>query len=212
MENNEAPTPYIKCQFKNKLIEFKPYQLKFENDFYNLLIELYSDNNIYFKLRNSNNFPFSYYTNKFGYEEITKLFLLNKDHYGDLTKVFKFFDIALSKNKINLEYDKNNDKMILKSKRLLDFDEIECKLELNKDNLSNEELFKIIFEQLNNIKNNKNENDSRNEKEEKIKELISKNIENENKIKHLENKIKNLEDLINIMNNKEHIIKKLRKI
>ena len=80
--------------------------------------------------------------------------------------------------------------------KTLDFDEIECRLALNKNRIENDDIFNMLINEINEIKNKKTEN-----KETKdnniINELINKNKEYENKIKFLEDKIKILENEIN---------------
>ena len=55
METVEAPTPFFIQDYQFKLIESKKYELKIGEEIYSLLLEIYSDNNIYFKLRKTNN-------------------------------------------------------------------------------------------------------------------------------------------------------------
>ena len=52
-----------------------------------MIVERYSDENIYFKLRKSSNLSLYQYENKYNYDEITKLFILHKEYYQDLSKV-----------------------------------------------------------------------------------------------------------------------------
>ena len=83
--------------------------------------------------------------------------------------------------------------LILKKEK--DVNEVEGKLELNKNKIENDEMFNILINEINEIKNNKKENNDN-----IINELINKN-------KEYENKIKLLEDKINIL---EHEIKKFK--
>ena len=193
MENIEAPMPYNTPNFQLKLIESKKYELKYKEDIYSLLIERYSDDNIFFKLRKSNNLSIYNYMNKYNYNDITRLFLLQKEYYENLSKVFQFFDLALINKKIKLEYnnDKNIMELILNKK--LDFDEVECKLVLNKNKIENDEMFIMLINEINEMKNNKSEKQDNNNI---INELINKNKEYENKFKILEDKIKKLEEQI----------------
>ena len=200
MEPNEAPTPFKILNNQEKLIQSKIFELKCEEQNYCLLLEIYSDNNIYFKLRESNKLSLYYYLNKYNYEDITKYFLLQKEHYTDLKKVFNFFDLALSKKKINLELDKKKKVMILKLKKIIDFDEIECKIELKETKIQSDEMFNLLIDEINDIKSNKKENKEDNNI---ISELINKNKENENHIKTLEDKLKQFEDELKIY--KEYI-------
>ena len=64
-----------------------------------------------------------------------KAFLLIKDYYNNINKIFTFLDISLTKNKIRLLYDKDKTIIKLKLKKQLDYDEINCflYLKLNKE-------------------------------------------------------------------------------
>ena len=124
----------------------------------NMLVERYSDENIYFKLRKSNNLSLFHFMNKCDYNDITKRFLLQKEYYKDLSKVFQFFDLSLTKNKIKLEFNKVKNTMELKLNKVLDFDEVECKLELNQKKIEKDEMSIILINEINEIKNKKEEN------------------------------------------------------
>ena len=193
MENIEAPVPYETPGFLLKLLESKKYELKYKDDIYSLLVERYSDENIYFKLRKSNNLSMYHYMKKYNYDEITKHFLLHKEYYQDLSKVLQFFDVAFSKNKIKLEFNKDKSIIELIVKKILDYDEIECKLELIQKKIERDEMFSILIDEINEMKNKKEVNKDNNNI---INELIKKNKEYENKIKFLEDKIQILEDEI----------------
>ena len=186
MESSDAPTPFLIQKNQFKIIESKKYELKYENEEFSLLMEIYSDDNIYFKLRKSKNLSLYEYSNKHNYNEITKLFLLQKEHYKDLSKIFHFFDLAFTRKKIKLEYNKEKNVMLLKLNKILDFDEIECKLELNENKIQKDEMFNLLIDEINEIKNNKAGNKDNTDI---VNELIKKNQEYENRIKILEDKI-----------------------
>lgn len=195
MGNIEAPTSFKpQKDIIMRLTESKSYELNCNKEIYSLLIELYSDDNIYFKLRKSKDISLHYYMNKCTYEEITKLFLLQKEHYTNLTKVFHFFDMALAKKKINLEYNQKMNLMLLKLNKTLDFDAIECKLELKENKIAQDEMYNVLIEEINDLKNNKKENKENNEE---MNEIIKKNKEYEKRIANLEDKIKLFEEEIN---------------
>ena len=207
-DNNEAPTPYPNLNIQSQaLLESKKYKFKLEEDSYSLLMEITSDNSIKFNLINIKNISLYNYINEYTYDRITDLFILHKEHYKDINKVFQFFDKAITNDKIKLNYDKNNHKMILSLKRIVDFDEIESKLILNENKIPNDDMINYLIKEMNKIKNENKEKEKKNE--EIIKELKEKNIENENKTKNLEEKIKILEDEINkykdIINKKENL-------
>ena len=80
----------ILCETENyqpELIESKKYKLNYKEDIYSLLIERYSDDNIGFKISQSNNISLHYYKNKYNYTEITKLFLLQKKYLNFLMQL-----------------------------------------------------------------------------------------------------------------------------
>jgi len=76
MENIEELVQYETPGFLLQLLESKKYELKYKDDIYSLLVERFSDENIYFKLRKSNNLSLYHYMNKYNYDEIVKHFLL----------------------------------------------------------------------------------------------------------------------------------------
>ena len=175
-----------------ELLDSKRYELKYKEDIYSLLIERSSDDYIHFQLRKSNNISMYHYINKYKYNDIIKILSLQNEYQKDSSKVFQFFDSAVKNEKIKLEYnnyDKNRMELILKKEK--DVNEIEGKLELNKNKIENDEMFNILINEINEIKNNKKEN-----KDNIINELINKNKEYENKIKLLEDKINILENEI----------------
>ena len=84
----------------HKLINSKNYVLIYEQVHYSLIIELYSNDNLYFKLKKPNNLSFYYYVAKYNYNDITNLFLLQKEYYNDINKVLNFIDTALIKKEL----------------------------------------------------------------------------------------------------------------
>ena len=210
----EAPNAFTPI---NHLKERKEYELKLNEDIYRLTLEYSLDGNIYFKIRQINNLSFYYYKNSFNYEEITKKLSLLKDHYDDTSKIIKFIDTAMTKNKFKLRFNENSKKMELYLKRVLDFDEIECFLYLEEQKLTNEEMLKILFDEIKDIKmkglsnNNFNKNDDYNnllkqnqlnidyikDLEEKIKTIIKEKHEMKEEINTLKEENKRLIELIN---------------
>jgi len=179
-----------------ELLDSKRYELKYKEDIYSLLIERSSDDYIHFQLRKSNNISMCHYINKYKYNDIIKILSLQNEYQKDSSKVFQFFDSAAKNEKIKLEYNnynKNIMELILKKEK--DVNEIEGKLELNKNKIESDEMFNILINEINEIKNNKKDN-----KDNIINGLINKN-------KEFENKIKLLEDKINIL---EHEIKQFK--
>ena len=91
--------------------EIKENELKLNNDIYKLTLEHTFDEKIFMKIRQTSNLSFYIYKNNFNYEEITKNLSLLKDHYNDTSKVIKFIDIAMNKNKFKLRLNENSKKM-----------------------------------------------------------------------------------------------------
>ena len=92
----------LETKMPRRLIESKKYELKYEEDVYSLFIKLYSDETICFKLRKENSLALNQYGNIFNYDKMTTLFLLQKEFYDNMDKIFNFIDIALNEKKINL--------------------------------------------------------------------------------------------------------------
>ena len=136
-----------------ELLHSKRYELKYKEDIYSLLIERYSDDYILFELRKSNGISLYHYITKYKFNDIIKRLSLKKEYQQDSSKVFKFFDSALTNKKIQLEYNnyKNIMELILKKEKNLN--EVEGKLELNKNKIENEEMFNILINEKNEIKN-----------------------------------------------------------
>ena len=139
----------------SELLDSKKYELKYKEDIYSLLIERSSDDYIHFQLRKSNNISMCHYINKYKYNDIIKILSLQNEYQADSSKVFQFFDLALTNEKIKLEYNnyKNIMELILKKDNTVN--EIEGKLELNKNKIENDEMFNILINEINEIKNNK---------------------------------------------------------
>ena len=88
-----------------ELLDSKRYGLKYKEEIYSLLIERSSNDYIHFHLRKSNNISMYHYINKYKYNDIIKIFSLQNEYQKDSSKVFQFFDLALTNKKIQLEYN-----------------------------------------------------------------------------------------------------------
>ena len=82
-----------------ELLDSKRYELKFKEDIYSLLIKKTSDDYIHFELKKSNNISMYLYINKYNYIIITNIFSLTNEYQKDSSKVFQFFDSALTNEK-----------------------------------------------------------------------------------------------------------------
>ena len=110
---------------EGELLENKKYELNLNKDSYLLKIELYSNQKISFKIRQTNNISFYYFYKEYGYEELIKGLLLPAQYYDNINKVFSFYDTAVLKNKVTLRQDKEKKNMILLLKITLFVDDIE---------------------------------------------------------------------------------------
>ena len=169
------------------------YELKYNNDTYLITIETINDEKIHFKARQTNDISFYYYEEIYFYEKIAKILLLEKTYYDSIDKVFNFYDKAMKRNKVSLVYDTQKNTIILSLKKIMDFDEVECQLNLKRAKITNEEMIKILFNEIKEMKINQNKvvlnnnsnniminNDNNNN--EQLKNLIKKNEELEKKM------------------------------
>ena len=202
----------------------KEYDLQINDDNFKLKIDVYSNQKINFHIKQTNKISKYYYENEYTYDEITKALKLLKEHYTDIIKVFNFYNTAITMKKVLLKEEKEKKQLILNMERELDFDLIQCNLELKEKKINNDEMIRIIIEEINEIKNKKTENEEKNKEKEiqnneeriiKLEEKINK-IENEREIEkeeinqikikmeneknELKNEIKNLNEEINKMN------------
>ena len=113
-----------------EIIETKKYEMKLNEDIYMLIMDMYSNENINFKISPKNDLlSKANFSKVYSYEELIKKLILHKEHYDNISKVFKFYDISLSKNRVSLVFDKNKKIMKLSLRKILDYDEIDCFLD-----------------------------------------------------------------------------------
>ena len=196
MEANAAPKPINpteNVQEKEKdLIPGKEYELNLEKDTYLLKIDIISKERISFNIRQINNISYYYFYQEYDYQTLIKELVLPAQHYDNIEKIYKFYDTSIEKKKVVLNYDKEKKEMILLLKINIMFDEIESKLYLKENQLTNEEMIKILFNEIRDIKTKK------------LLPLNPINNENNNIKENTNNK-----ELINLINNKDDIINKL---
>ena len=196
MEANAAPKPINpteNVQEKEKdSIPGKEYELNLEKDTYLLKIDIISKERISFNIRQINNISYYYFYQEYDYQTLIKELVLPAQHYDNIEKIYKFYDTSIEKKKVVLNYDKEKKEMILLLKINIMFDEIESKLYLKENQLTNEEMIKILFNEIRDIKTKK------------LLPLNPINNENNNIKENTNNK-----ELINLINNKDDIINKL---
>ena len=178
----------------------KEYELNLDQDTYSLKIEVISNETISYYLRQINNISFTYYYKEYNYETLVKELVLPAQHYDNIEKIFKFYDNAIEMKKVVLNYDKEKNQMIL----LLNITDIESKLYLEPNQITNEQMIKILFNEIRELKAKKflqvNEPN-------KPKEENNNNIINNDAINKLEEKNKQLESKINELINENKKIK-----
>ena len=116
MEAIEITTPYTNPKYKLQIINSKKYELRFEEEYYSLIMDVHSNNKLYFILRVSDNLSIYQYIKEYKYEELLNLLALDKKSYPDLNKIFIFFDKAFINKKVDLAHNKSKKTMILKVK------------------------------------------------------------------------------------------------
>lgn len=205
-----TPAPIYDEQEKRINNELKKsYEINCNNDTYLLIIEKISEKKIKFKIRQINNISFLYYENIFSYEEITKILLLEKNYYDNIDKIFKFYENSIKRQKVSLIIDKEKKIIKISIKKVMDFDEVNCYMDLYENKLTNEEMIIILFNKIKEMElkeNDKNiitDNKSNNNND-LIKNLVKKNEEMEKKInsiieenKELKKSISDLEKSLN---------------
>ena len=136
-----------------QIIHTKEYNFQINKENYNkLTIDIYSNENIRFFIKQTDRIVIQYYEQEFTYDEITKELKLVKDHYNNINKVFNFYNTAIEKNKVTLVEQKESKQLILKMQRELDFDIIQTNIELKAKQINNDEMIKIFSDELNKLK------------------------------------------------------------
>jgi len=138
---------------KKDTVERNEYEIESNKEKYKLIMEL-SDEKIIFKLKKNDSLI--YYNNKYSYKKIIKLLLLQKEFYDNINKVFSFYDRAIEEGIINIIEDKSNNVMKLVLRKTIDFDEVDCILELKEDSIEKKEMqTTILLEKITILEKNK---------------------------------------------------------
>ena len=151
MEVNQAPIPLKNEIIPKKLSQSFEFNIPTNKNQYQLKIETYTDESIEFNLRQTNIVSFIYYKKQFNYNEIMSKLLLVKEYYSDINKVLKFIEIAITKKKLSIIEDKEN--RILNLKKIIDYDEIDFQIILEKKYIKKDEMINIMFEEMKDLKN-----------------------------------------------------------
>ena len=145
-----------------ELNNIRQYDLKLNKDIYKLIIEISSNNDILFSLRQTNNISFIYYEKKYKYEDILKHLNLEKNKYNNILKILEFFDVSVKNEKLKISKDNNKNKtflvLILNENNKVEeyFINLEIKC------MTEKKMLNIIIDEINKIKNKENLSNDRN--------------------------------------------------
>ena len=213
---NPVKLEQIKKDKSRKIIESKTYGLLLQKDEYELVINIYSDSFIEFKLMQKNNISSSYYIEEYNLENINKKSSL---FCKEIKEIFHFYNKILQENNAKLLYLKEKNKFCLNFKNIFN-EEKEINLELKEVKLNKDEIIQALINEVillkkkvnenENINNEKMKNDLKNEMiftiyeiekgknkkynelEKRFFELEKKNTENENKINEIKTNYENV--------------------
>jgi len=199
----------------DNIIAHREYNLKHENEEYNLRIEIDLEN-IFFILSKLNQ-PLEYiYKNKMNLLTIVNKLELNSSNYSNLELILKIFDKLYEKNKISINIsDENSCDILLKTINIFE-KEVVNEIKLYKEYMNSNDKFNLLFHQIKKLSSSTNINEDNseieikindlNKKEEEIKTILNKKdlliqelneklLKQENEIKKLTDK--NINEIIN---------------
>ena len=173
-----------------KLTNSRNYELNFGENNYSLIMEMYSNDTINFKVRKLNDLSLYQYVNRYNYNELIKILKMQNENYKNIDQIFTFIDIAIINKQTNIDYDEKSNAMTLKIIRNNFIFNDEYILELNSIRIPQDEFLGLLVEE---VINNKKKNKENNNKINELKQGY------ENYINNLEGRIKNLEEEVNTL-------------
>ena len=216
--NAENITPEQNDQ--NFVAEKKDYKLSLDNDTFQLTIETFLNGNINFKITQINQISSSFFNKKYSFDEILQKLYSPKNFYENISNVLKFINMSISEKKVILIKDKEQ-KIQLCIKKMIDYKEVDCIIELDEIKLNNDEILQLLLNELKEIKTHgvgkENDQGVKNsiaelkkelEQTKKEKEVLEKKInlltEENNKMKDNFEKYKNyIEEKLNDLKNRD---------
>ena len=169
-------------EMSKNIIQTKEYDYQINADTYVLKITAYSDQTIHFYLKQTNKMSIYYYEKIFTYEQIINTLKVLKELYNDITKVFGFYDMAITKKIVILKEITNKKQMILNMQKEIDFIIVQCNIEMDIKQISNEDMIIIMAEEINKLKNIQTNN------------VTNQNKKNEERMNIIEQKLKIIEN------------------
>ena len=151
-------------------IETKEYKLNLDKDIYSLKIETFTNGNINFKVRQKNSIPTSYFIKTYNFEDILQKLYLFKEHHDNITKILKYIDTSIFQQKLNLI--KENNKIKLSLKKVIDYEEIHCILELDEIKVNNDDLIKIMIDEIKELQSKEKEKEKEKNNNQNILNMI----------------------------------------
>ena len=209
----EAPTPItpidlneIKNDNINKVVK-KEYNIEINDEKYKLILIL-ENKFIYLKIYKLNDIVFIYYENRFNLKDINNILDKNSNICNNLEEVIDLIDSSYENKKLIINNNKDNIMNII-IKYPIVYKERECIIKLNKKEIEINEKFKMILNEIELIKKERDKiiNDKLNNIEKlllELKEYIIKKLE-ENK--NIINKLKSINEknVNNLEKNKEEM-------
>lgn len=147
--NVENVTPEQNEQ--NFVAEKKDYKLSLDNDTFQLEIETFLNGNINFKITQLNQISESFFNKKYSFDEILQKLYSPKNFYENISNVLKFINMSISEKKVILIKDKEQ-KIQLCIKKMIDYKEVDCIIELDEIKLNNDEILQLLLNELKEIK------------------------------------------------------------
>ena len=205
---------------QNFVAEKKDYKLSLDNDTFQLTIETFLNGNINFKITQINQISSSFFNKKYSFDEILQKLYSPKNFYENISNVLKFINMSISEKKVILIKDKEQ-KIQLCIKKMIDYKEVDCIIELDEIKLNNDEILQLLLNELKEIKTHgvgkENDQGVKNsiaelkkelEQTKKEKEVLEKKInlltEENNKMKDNFEKYKNyIEEKLNDLKNRD---------
>ena len=186
----------------NSPIENKVYKLNLDKDIYSLTIETFTNGNITFKLLQDNVESSVYYFKEYKFDDILPKLYLFKEQCDSISKVLKYLDVAISKNKVTLNKENKMMKIIIKKTSEIFDSEMQSILELDETAIKNEDMLKILMSNIEELKSkgigasdNQDLQKLMKDNEEmklKMKSLLEENEKNKKEIEQLKTTVKTL--------------------